>query len=198
MADCFETHKSLAKPQECALLVVDVQERLIDSIAKSQEVIANIAALIKTAGLFQIPIVVTEQEKLGSTVPALKELLQQGNAYEPITKQHFSCYPNEAFREALKKTQRKYLLLVGIEAHICVGQTALDLLANDYRIQVVADAVSSHDRQDHQTAIKRLAKAGAIISSTEALIFELTAIAGSPPFKHVLTIVKDRRRSVDR
>ncbi len=198
MAECFKTQNSLAKPRECALLVVDVQEKLIDSIAKAPEVIANIAALIKIAGLFQLPIIVTEQEKLGSTVPELKEILQQGNAYEPIAKQSFSCYPNEAFREALEKTQRKYLLLVGIEAHICVGQTALDLLANDYRVQVVADAVSSHDRQDHQTAIKSLALAGEIISSTEALIFELTAIAGPPPFKQVLTIVKDRRKNVDR
>ena len=197
MAKC-EIHDSLAKPEECALLVVDVQEKLIHTIAKAEEVIANIAALIRIAGLFELPIVVSEQEKLGPTVPELRELLEQGGAYNPISKQSFSCWGNEAFREALEKTQRKYLLLVGIEAHICVGQTALDLLANDYRVQVVADAVSSHDRQDYQTAIKRLAKAGAIISSTEALIFELTTITGPPPFKQVLTIVKDRRRSVDR
>ena len=194
----FKTHNSLATPQECALLVVDVQEKLINSIAKAQEVITNLSALIKTAGLFQMPIIVTEQEKLGPTVPTLKELLQQRDAYHPISKQSFSCYQNEAFREALERTQRKHLLIAGIEGHICVGQTTLDLLANDYRVQLVADAVSSHNRQDHRLAIKRLAKAGAIINSTEALIYELTATANAPQFKQILTIVKDRRKSIDR
>ena len=194
----FKTHDSLAKPQDCALLVIDVQEKLINSIAKGQEVIANIAALIKIARLFQVPIVVTEQEKLGPTVAVLKGLLEQGECYEPISKQSFSCCRNGPFREGLEKTHRKHLLITGIEAHICVSQTALDLLANDYLVQVIADAASSHAPEDHKTAIDRLASAGAIISSSEALIFELTAIAQTPLFKQVLDIVKERRKSIDR
>ncbi len=197
MAEC-EIHDSLARPEDCALLVVDVQEKLIHTIAKAEEVIANIAALIRIARLFELPIVLSEQEKLGPTVPELRELLEQGGAYNPISKQSFSCCGNEAFREALEKTRRKHLLITGIEGHICVGQTALDLLANDYHVQVVADAVSSHSRQDYQLAIKRLAKAGAVITSSETLIYELTASAGLPLFKEVLAIVKDRRKSIDR
>ena len=193
----FTTHNSSAKPQECALLVIDVQEKLINTISKAEAVIVNIAALIKTAQLFQIPILTTEQEKLGPTVPVLKKLLEQCESYNPISKQSFSCCGNAPFRQALEKTHRKHLLITGIEAHICVSQTALDLLANDYFVQVIADAASSHSPQDHQRAIARLASAGATISTSEALIYELTAIAQRPLFKQVLAIVKDRRKSTD-
>jgi len=194
----YKTHLSLAKPQNCALLVIDVQEKLINSIANAEAVIANISALIKTAQLLQIPIVVTEQEKLGQTVAQLKELLQTYRAYNPISKQSFSCYAHAAFRQALQQLSRPRLLITGIEAHICVSQTALDLLANDYLVQLIADAVSSHSPQDHQTAVDRLASAAAIISSTEALIYELTATANTPLFKQVLAIVKERRNTLDK
>lgn len=194
----FKTHNSLAKAQDCALLVIDVQEKLINTIANAEAVIANISALIKTAQLFQVPIVTTEQEKLGPSVAVLKELLQTYQAYNPISKQSFSCCRNGPFRQALEKTHRKHLLITGIEAHICVSQTALDLLANDYLVQVIADATSSNSPQDHQAAIDRLASAGATITTTEALIYELTATAQTPLFKQVLAIVKDRRKSIDR
>ncbi|MCK4850115.1 MAG: hydrolase [Phycisphaerae bacterium] len=193
----YKTQLSLAKPQNCALLVIDVQEKLINTIANAGAVIANITALIKTAQLFQVPIVVTEQEKLGPTVPVLKELLQTYQAYNPISKQSFSCCRNGPFSQALEKTHRKHLLITGIEAHICVSQTALDLLANDYLVQIIADATSSHSPQDHQAAIDRLASAGATITTTEALIYELTASAQTPLFKQILAIVKDRRNSFD-
>ncbi len=193
-----KAHSLLLKPQDCALLVIDVQEKLIDTIAKADSVITSIAALIKTADLFQIPIITTEQEKLGPTVPQLKELLQQQNAYNPIIKQSFSCYPDDAFRQALQNTHKQRLLITGIEAHICVSQTALDLLANDYLVHLVADAASSYATQDHETAIDRLASAGATITTTEALIYELTATAQAPAFKQILRIVKDRRNTIDR
>ena len=179
------------------MLVIDVQERLIGTIANADSVIANIAALIQTAGLFQIPIITTEQDKLGPTVPQLKELLQQQNAYNPIVKQSFSCYPNDAFKQALEDTHKKRLLITGIEAHICVGQTSLDLLANGYLLHIIADAVSSHNLQDCQIAIDRLINPEVTITTTEALIYELTATAQSPLFKQVLAIVKHRRRIID-
>ncbi len=194
----FKTQNSLVKPQDCILLVIDVQEKLINTIANAEAVIANISALIKTAQLLEIPILTTEQKKLGQTVPQLKTLLETYQTYEPISKQSFSCCGNGPFREALGKTQRKHLLISGIEAHICVSQTALDLLANNYLVQVIADATSSHSPQDHQTAIDRLASAGATITTTEALIYELTATAQTALFKQVLAIVKDRRNSIDR
>ena len=192
----YKTNKSLAVPQDSVLLVVDVQDRLIGSIAKTEMVIANIAALIKTAQVFQIPILVTEQEKLGSTVAQLRELLDRCDTGPSIGKCYFSSWQDVAFREALEKTRRKRLLITGIEAHICVSQTALDLLANGYLVHVVADATSSHSLEDHQIAIERLSSQGAVITSTEALIFELTSTAQTPEFKKILSVVKDRRKSV--
>ena len=194
----FKTNNSLAKIQDCALLVIDVQEKLINTIAKAEAVIANIAALIKTAQLLKIPILTTEQEKLGPTVPQLKTLLETYQAYEPISKQSFSCCRNSPFIQALEQTHRKQLLITGIEAHVCVSQTALDLLANDYLVHLAADAVSSHDLRDHKAAIARLASQRATITTTEALIFELTATAQTPLFKQVLAIVKDRSTTLDK
>ncbi len=192
----FKHHDLLANPQDSVLLVIDVQDRLIGTIAKAEAVIINIAAMIKTAQIHQIPIVTTEQEKLGATVAPLKELLQEYGTYVPIAKKSFSCCPNPAFREALRSTNRKQLLITGTETHICVSQTVLDLLANDYRVHVVADAVSSHNRQDHKTALDRLSSQGSTNTATEALIYELTATAATPTFKQILGIVKDRRKSL--
>ncbi|MDP7636890.1 MAG: isochorismatase family protein [Phycisphaerae bacterium] len=194
----YKTHKSLAKPRDCVLLVIDVQDRLVGTISQADIVITNITALVKAAQIHQIPILMTEQEKLGSTVPPLKGLLDQYEPLDPITKQSFSSCRNAAFGQALERLRRKYLLIAGIETHICISQTALDLLANDYLVYVVADATSSHTTQDHKTAIERLSKQGATITTTEALIFELTATAQAPAFKQVLDVVKDRRNALSK
>ena len=192
----YKTNKSLAEPQDCVLLVVDVQDRLIDSISKADTVITNIAALIKTAQTFQIPVLTTEQEKLGSTVLQLKELLQHCDTCHSITKCYFSSWRSTAFREVLENINRRRLLITGLEAHICVSQTALDLLANDYLVHIVADATSSHSLEDHKMTLDRLSSQGAILTTTEALIYELTSTAQTPGFKKILEVVKDRRNSL--
>ena len=187
--------KPLAQPGECLLLVIDVQERLIGSISNAQAVVANIAALIKTAQIFHIPVLTTEQEKLGPTVPQLKDLLDLSDAPSPVTKSSFSSWPSPAFRQALGKMNRKRLLITGLESHICISQTSLDLLANNYQLYVVADATSSYSVQDRQVALDRLSSQGAILTTTEALIYELTATAQAPEFKKILQVVKDRRNT---
>lgn len=191
-----EIHTSLAKPQDCVLLVIDVQDKLIPTIAKADAVITNIIALVKTAQVFRIPILITEQEKLGSTVSQLKELLDQYGAYHPIVKQYFSCCKDTSFRQALEHTHKERLLVAGMETHICIAQTALDLLANDYLLHIAADATSSHTTEDRKIALERLSSQGATITTTEALIYELTATAQTPVFKQILDLVKDRRNSL--
>ena len=187
--------KPLAQPDKCLLLVIDVQEKLIGSISNAQSVVANIAALIKTAQIFHIPVLTTEQEKLGPTIPQLNDLLDRGDNPAPVIKSSFSCWPNSAFRQALERMNRQRLLITGLESHICVSQTSLDLLANDYQLHVVADATSSYSVQDRQVALDRLSSQGAVLTTTEALIYELTATAQAPEFKKILQVVKDRRNT---
>jgi len=192
----YMTDNLLATPGESVLLVIDVQERLISTIAKADKVITNIAALVEIAQIQKIPSVVTEQEKLGPTVPHLRTLLEQNKSYKPIVKQSFSCCKDENFRKALEATDRKKILVTGIETHICVGQTSLELLSNGYGVYVVSDATSAHAKEDHQAAIDRLRRAGAIITTTETLIYELTATAQTPEFRQILAIVKKRRKTL--
>ena len=113
MEDCT-IHDSVAKSQDSILLVIDVQDKLIGTISKADTIITNITALIKTAQAHEISIMATEQEKLGETVPQLKNLLEQYEVYNPVIKQSFSCCRNEAFEEALKATGRKRVLVTCI------------------------------------------------------------------------------------
>jgi len=149
--------------------------------------------LIRTAGIYQIPILVTEQEKLGTTVQEIKNVLKNFDSYKPIRKLDFSCYRNEEFRRILEQSGFSNLLICGIETHICVIQTALDLIGNGYMVQIPRDATSSHTKEDFETAISRLRDSGAVITTTEALIYELTGKAGTKEFKKILEIIKERR-----
>ncbi len=189
--------KSITSREDTVLLIIDVQDRLISTISGADRILINIEALIKTAKIYTIPILLTEQEKLGETVPQLREILKRSGSYDPIRKLSFSCYGNEKFRRILEETDRSNLLICGIEAHICVSQTALDLMENGYKIQVVEDATSSHTKEDFRIVINRLRDSGATITSTEALIYELAANAETPEFKRILEFVKDRRRRIE-
>jgi len=182
-----------AGKEDCVLLVVDVQERLIGTIENSGAMVAGVRALIDSAGTFNIPVIVTEQEKLGETIPHLMERM---GVHIKVKKLEFSCCRNAVFMEALEKTGRKTAVICGIEAHICILQTALDLLEGGYKVQVVRDAISSHATVDHETAIERMRDAGATITTTEALLYELAAKAGTPEFKRILDITKEKRRGL--
>ena len=172
------------------LLVIDVQDRLIETISEYRSVVRNIQALIKAAQVLGVPILASEQEKLGETVPELKSLLLN---IVPYRKLSFSCCRESDFMKKLCQMRNRTAIACGIETHICVLQTVLDLLKRRYRVQVVKDASSSHTVTDHETAIERMKNAGAIITSTEATIYELTERAGTEEFKKILEIVKERR-----
>jgi nicotinamidase-related amidase len=174
---------------DCVLLVIDVQDRIIDTINEHVPVVQNIKALIKTAEALSVPVLSTEQENLGESVPELKGLLPQ----PPVRKVSFSCCGNADFMKKLTEIHKRVVIVGGIETHICVLQTALDLLEHRYRVLVVRDATSAHVALDRETALSRMADSGAIITTTEAVIYELAEKAGTDEFRRILEIVKDRR-----
>lgn len=177
------------KRSDCVLLVVDVQDRLIDTIAEHAMVVQNIRTLMKAAEALTIPILATEQEKLGETVQELKSLLTD----LPFRKMTFSCCGDTKFMGKLNATKRRTILICGIETHICVAQTVLDLLNNHYGVMIVRDASSSHSVTDRETALDRMKNAGTTITTTEAVIYELTEKAGTDEFRKILQIIKERR-----
>jgi isochorismate hydrolase len=177
------------KPNDCVLLITDVQDRLIDTISEHEVVVKNTLSLIRATEVLRLPVLATEQDKLGETVTELKTLLSR----PALRKLSFSCCGSREFMKSLKQTGKKTVIACGIETHICVLQTVLDLLEHHYRVLVVRDATSSHTMIDRETAIERMKAAGATITTTEALIYELTERAGTKEFRNILEIVKETR-----
>jgi len=178
---------------DCLLLVIDIQERLIDTILERQRLVHSARALVKAAETLNLPILTTEQEKLGDTVPELEKALTSHQKFKKLT---FNCCQNAEFMSKLRRLGRKTVVVCGIEGHICVLQTVLDLIERGYTVHVVKDAVSSRSQVDVETAIGRMRDAGAVITTTEALIYELTERAGTNEFGEILQIVKERRSTI--
>jgi nicotinamidase-related amidase len=176
--------------RDCLLLVVDVQDRLIETIAEHKSTVENLRALLKAAQLLGVPILATEQEKLRDIVPELQLLLGGSPKFHKLS---FSCCGDAVFLKKLRQLRRRTIIVCGIETHVCVLQTVLDLLKLHYCIVVVKDATSAHARIDRDTAIERMQNSGAIITTSEALIYELTEKAGTEGFRRILEIVKERR-----
>jgi isochorismate hydrolase len=179
-------HDRLLKREDCVLVVIDAQERLLPVIHGQEEVVANIAKLVQFAGIVGLPVVATEQMKLGATVPAVTGA---GLAEPAIAKISFDCFGCEEFSQKIKALKRKTLVLAGVEAHICVLQTALSAL-EDHRVQVVGDAVSSRNLGNRDLALARLRQAGGVVTSTEMFIYEILRQAGTEEFKATLPLVK--------
>jgi nicotinamidase-related amidase len=179
---------------DCRLLIVDMQQKLLPAIRRGQQVTANCIKLVRAARLLGPPVFATEQypRGLGPTVPELAELLA-----ERSEKRRFSCSESLAWGTAGDSMDsalqdRTKVVLAGIEAHVCVLQTALDLMADGYRIYVAADAVGSRRRLDRQIALQRMADSGAVITTTESVLFEWCEQAGSDEFKEISRLVKER------
>jgi len=170
------------------LVLVDVQAKLVPAMAEPDALIDGVRKLVRGMGVLGIPVVWTEQNPagLGPTVAEVAELLTG----EPITKTAFGCCGQPAFVDALAGVGRKQVLLAGIEAHVCVYQTACGLLDAGYEVQVVADAIGSRLPSNKAIACAKMAAAGAAITSVEMALFELLAVAEGPEFKDILKIVK--------
>lgn len=176
----------LLNRDDCVLVVIDAQQKLLPVIWEKQRVVDNTARLVKFAGIIGLPVVVTEQDKLGPTVDEVAEGL---GGVEAISKITFDCFGCPPFAERLAGLGRGTLLLCGVEAHICVAQTALTALAQ-YQVHAISDAMSSRVEHNWRIALERLGQAGATITSTEMLIYELLRQAGTDEFRATLPLVK--------
>jgi nicotinamidase-related amidase len=174
--------------QHGALLVVDVQEKLLEHIQDREGVIANSLRLVKGAKHLHMPVWATEQypKGLGPTIAPIAELIPQRPA-----KTTFHCCAVPQLLEQLYGRQIRHVTLVGIEAHVCVAQTALELLGLGFRVQVPADAVGSRHKIDWEFALRRIEHAGASVSTTEAVLFEWTERSDRPEFKAISALVKE-------
>ena len=183
----YESKKMpLIDSKDAVLLIVDMQDKLFKAMSEKEVLISNVLKLLKFSRIMDIPVVVTEQQQLGNTLYVIRENLPDT---KPICKFSFDCFRVEAFQETLNRINRKALIITGIEAHICVMQTALHALS-DYTVHVVSDAVSSRNPNNCDAALGRLTTEGATITTTEMVIYELLKEAGTDTFKEVLKLVK--------
>lgn len=175
--------------ENAVLVLIDVQGRLSEAVDGADTLFTNIQHLLTGLYVLEVPVIVTEQtpDKLGKT---RSEFLPMLTSYNPVEKTTFSCCKERIFLEALNKSKRKQVILCGIETHVCVYQTALDLLKSGYDVHVVADAVSSRDPANKTLALRRMETAGVKLTGTEMLLFELLGDADTPQFKSILQIVK--------
>lgn len=171
------------------LIVVDVQGKLARMVNDSEFIINNIVKLIKGAQLLELPIIWVEQypKGLGPTVEEIKTVL---SGKVPIEKITFSAYKNDEFKEAIEQTGCETFLLTGIESHVCVYQTGASLLANDYEIEIVEDAVSSRTKKNKEIGIKKLNSLGAKSTTVEMSLFELMETAEYIDFKQISKLIK--------
>lgn len=185
-------HTTMLEEKLAALVIVDVQEKMLSAIGTSppEAIIDKITRLIGVAEVLDLPIVHTEQypKGLGSTDAGLRRRL--AGAPAPIEKTTCSCWRDERFRKALKQTEREHIIVAGLETHVCIQQTALDLVRVDYQVFVPVDAVGSRFRTDMDVSLERMRAAGVELSTVESLIFELIERCDHPKFKDVLKLVK--------
>ena len=190
-SDYAEIARQLLNADQCALVVVDVQEKLLAPIFQKDQLVRNTRLLIRAAHILKIPALVSTQyaKGLGGTVAEIASLLPET---QPIDKQLFSCFGSDVFCSMLKRLpgKRNTLLLCGMETHICVMQTGLAALGQGYLVHVASDAVSSRTEWNWKVGMDRMRAAGAVISSTEMMIYELVRSSGSQAFKDLLPHLK--------
>lgn len=184
------------KAEDCCAVLIDVQERLFPHIDGHAALQLELQRLVQGLAILELPLLLTEQypRGLGPTIAPLADCLRQSGYGEALQqapdKLSFSCCGDRTFMEGWRRLQRPVAILAGIEAHVCVLQTALDLLADGVRVVIVADAVSSRKASHRELALARLRDEGATITSVESLLFELCGQAGTPRFKALSALVK--------
>ena len=185
-----EVARRRLRADDCMLGVIDIQEKLLPPIHEKERLIHNSQLLIRLAKILSLPVIVTTQysKGLGQAVPEIMQLLP---GHKPVDKTEFGCFGNGEFCSAISMLAgRSTLLLCGMETHICVMQTALGALHQGLSVHVAADAVGSRSDLNWKLGLERMKEAGAVISSTEMIIYELLGKSGSPEFKEILQYVK--------
>jgi nicotinamidase-related amidase len=176
----------LINKEDTILVIIDMQERLFPAMADKEKLLENVTRLVRFSKIVRLPAILTEQEKLGSILPEIKEELEE---VQPVSKVEFDCFGCDAFIERASRFHRKTLILAGIEAHICVAQTAIHAVSG-YTVHVVSDAVASRSTHNRGIALDRMVQAGVIVTSTEMAIYELLRRAGTDTFREALKLVK--------
>jgi nicotinamidase-related amidase len=189
--DSTEVARRPLEAEQCALVVVDIQEKLLPPIFNKESLVRNSQLLIRLAKILSMPVLVTTQyvKGLGPTVSEIGSLLSDVPATD---KMEFSCFGSDQFRSRLKGLpgNRNTVLLCGMESHICVMQTALGALNDGYLVHVASDAVGSRAEWNWKIGLERIKAAGAVISSTEMMVYELLRCSGTPQFKELLPYLK--------
>lgn len=177
------------KIEDALFCLVDVQEKLFPHMVNKEVIEKNLITLIKGLRVHNLPFIINEQYKkgIGETIPTLKELVDTDPHFEKTT---FSCCGNSSTLEAIKLAGRKVVIVAGIETHVCVLQTCLDLIEEGFQPVLVTDCVSSREQYNTIMAIERLVQAGVIPTTYESLLFELTIDAKNPNFKAISSLVK--------
>src|SRR5258706_8358811 len=177
-------------PQNAALVVIDVQEKLMNVMPRRDATLAAIQKLIGAARVLKLPTLVTAQYIKGLG-PVCAEIVKAAPDIAPLEKMTFSCCGSEDFLRTVKDLRRQRIILCGIEAHVCVQQTAIDLM-KDYFVYVAADAICSRNRHDHKVAVERIRDCGAVITTVESTVFEMLRESGTEQFKQILPLFKSQ------
>lgn len=177
------------KKNDTIALVIDIQERLLPHINGHQELLKKTGILLEGMKTLEVPVLLTEQYRkgLGATVPEISQHLEP---FKPMEKMTFSCCDDNAFTLALETHAKKNVVICGIETHVCVLQTTIDLLEKGYQPVVIGDCTSSRTPADKAIALERMRQEGAIISTYESILFELARVSGTPEFKAISKLVK--------
>lgn len=175
--------------EHTGIVIVDVQTKLMAVMRHRERVIDNIIKLLHLSKLFTLPVILTEQypKMLGSTIKEVKENL---TSYDPIQKMVFDCCQVEYFKNCLEAAGLTTIILAGVESHVCVFQTCVSLLERGFNVHVPQDAVDSRTEENWRVGLELMKKAGAVITSTETIIFQILKIAGTEEFKEMLKIIK--------
>lgn len=187
---------SVLSREHALLVVVDIQERLAAAMERRQQVLDKTSLLIRAASIVGVPILVTRQypKGLGDVEPALAGVLEEvraaGKRVSVVDKVSFDCFGEQSFCDSIADSGKAQLLFAGMETHICITQTALAGLRENFDVHVAGDATCSREAESHELALQRLAHAGAVITSSESAAYELVGRAGTEEFKALLSAVK--------
>ena len=187
-----ESARAMLDPRRAAIVVVDLQEKLLPAIEGKERVLGRALLLLRAARELELPVVLTTQyEKgLGPTVP---EVMAESPGAKPVDKVAFGCFGSEEFLARLSAFPgRDQLVVAGIESHICVAQTVLGALGKGYRVHVAADAVGSRRAEDRELGLRRMERAGAVLSTSEMAVYELLGRSDGAAFRRLLPYLKDR------
>ncbi len=187
-----ERHPHLLDPRQTVLIVVDMQDAFLAVMHERERLTANVRLLVQAAAALGIPVLPTTQYagRMGEVVPEIS-VLYRDHAAAPLTdKLCFSCAGAGGFLDGLASFGRRQVLLCGLETHICISQTALDLVHQGYQVHVAADAVSSRTLETHKLGMERMRDSGVLPCAAEAAVYELLGEAGTPAFKSLLPLIK--------